>query len=77
MSTDCKHEHVAPEVCDQALGVKCLDCNALLAWCWAENHVPEPLWNRACENDSDAVPCEQNREDHCALCNEPIQQADV
>lgn len=69
--SECKHTRVAPEVCDQTLGVKCLDCNALVAVCW-DTHVPESLWNRACENDPEGKPCEQNRDDVCGICDEPI-----
>lgn len=68
----CKHERLITEVCDQTLGVGCLDCMRLLAFCWQDEHIPESLWNRACETDKEAVPCEQNRDDHCALCKEPI-----
>jgi hypothetical protein len=68
----CQHARVRPEVCDQTLGVGCLDCKELLAWCWSEKHVPESLWNRACANDAEAVPCEQSRDDRCAVCGEAI-----
>lgn len=68
--TDCRHARVTPEVCDQTIGVACLECGELLAWCWSEHHIPESLWNRACVNDDEAVPCDQNRDDHCALCGE-------
>lgn len=68
----CAHANVAPEVCDQTLGVICLDCNKLLAYCWAENHVPESLWNRACKNDPECVPCVNDRYDVCSLCAETI-----
>ncbi len=69
----CEHARVAPEVCDQTLGVKCLVCNALLAWCWQDDHVPESLWNRACENEpGEAIPCPDNRDNVCALCSELV-----
>lgn len=67
----CAHARVTPAICDQTLGVRCLDCNELLAVCWADRHMPEPLWNRACENDAEAVPCEKSRDDYCALCGQP------
>lgn len=70
----CEHKNVIPEVCDQTLGVACLDCKELLAWCWADRHIPESLWNRSCANDRGAHPCEQNRNDHCAICEEPINE---
>lgn len=66
----CPHERLTPEACDQTLGVVCLDCDGLLCWCWSDVHVPETLWNRACENDSAAKPCEQNRADYCAICGD-------
>ena len=69
-SDDCQHENVTPEVCDQTLGVLCLDCNTILAVCWMDEHIPESLWNRACENDKEANTCEQNRDDYCSLCGE-------
>lgn len=68
----CPHLHVAPETIDQTLGVQCRDCLATLAFCWQDNHIPESLWNRACENAADAVPCDQSRDDCCALCGEPM-----
>jgi hypothetical protein len=67
---DCQHARVVSEVCDQTLGVLCLDCGTILAVCWGDDHIPESLWNRACENDKEANPCEQSRDDHCALCGE-------
>ena len=67
---DCQHARVTPEVCDQTLGVICLDCNTILAACWMDEHIPESLWNRACENDKEANTCEQNRDDYCSLCGE-------
>jgi hypothetical protein len=70
----CAHAHVRPEPCDQTLGVKCVDCKRILAVCWAEEHIPESLWNRACtDKDPDAKRCEQNRPDHCAICEEHIE----
>ncbi len=64
----CTHDRLKPEVVDQTLGVGCLDCDTLLCWCRTENHVPESVWNRACKNDTTARLCEQNRDDHCAIC---------
>jgi hypothetical protein len=68
--SDCAHERMTPEVFDQTLGVSCPDCH-LEAWCWAEKHVSEALWNLACKNDRDAKPCEQSRDDVCAMCGDP------
>lgn len=68
----CDHSQVCPEFCDQTLGVRCLDCNRLVAVCWGDEHVPESLWNRACENDSEANSCEQSRDDYCAICEERL-----
>lgn len=70
----CEHARVAPAVCDQTLGVKCLDCDDLLCWCWCDRHVPESLWNRAAPAWPDAVPCAENRENVCALCGESFVQ---
>lgn len=64
----CPHERVVPEICDQTLGVSCLDCRSLVAVCWADTHIPESLWNRACVGQNSAHPCDQNRDDYCALC---------
>lgn len=69
---DCAHSSVMPQVCDQTLGVYCLECQSVVAWCWSDEHVPEPLWNRACLNDPEAVPCDESRDDHCAICKEKI-----
>jgi hypothetical protein len=66
----CEHVRLKPDICDQALGVVCLDCNEFIACCWGDAHVSERLWNRACENDSDGIPCERSRGDICALCGE-------
>ena len=78
---DCKHESVKPTVVDQTLGVMCLRCDMLLAWCWMERHMSERLWNKACENDAGAKRCENDREDVCALCgdkfnNNPVKDAE-
>ena len=72
MTAPCAHANVVAQVCDQTLGVVCVDCKTLLAWCWAETHVPESLWNRAAKTDLDANACEQNRDDVCAICGESI-----
>lgn len=68
----CEHVRVAPEHVDQTLGVVCLDCNTILCACWMDEHIPESIWNRACQFDSDTNPCEQNRDDYCAICEEHI-----
>lgn len=70
----CPHEHLAFEVLDQAGGVVCNDCNKVLAFCWADDHIPESLWNRLCAQDPNARPCAQNRDDVCGICEEPIQE---
>lgn len=70
--SECSHKEVIPEVCDQTLGVDCMDCGANLAVCWRDEHVPEDLWNRSCKNADDAVPCEQDRPDYCAICGKHI-----
>lgn len=75
MTEHCEHRRVVPEVVDQTLGVFCMDCKLHLAACWDPEHIPESLWNRACGNDPDAVPCEQGRDDVCAICGEPIVPA--
>ena len=72
MADPCLHVRLTSEVCDQTLGVACLDCKALLAWCWQDNHIPESLWNRAAAGDEELVPCEMDRDDHCALCGEAM-----
>lgn len=72
---NCEHVRVTSRVCDQTLGVSCIECHALLAFCWMDDHIPESLWNRACESDDEAKPCEQNRDDHCALCGAPMMRS--
>jgi hypothetical protein len=72
MIVPCEHIHVVARVCDQTLGVACTDCKTLLAWCWAEKHVPESLWNRVAKTDFDANACDQDRDDFCAICGLPI-----
>lgn len=71
----CTHPEVLPVPADQTLGVQCWTCRELIAACWADEHIPESLWNRACAhpNDLGAIPSEQNREDVCAICKEPIE----
>jgi len=73
MTDTCPHEHLAFEVCDQTGGVACTDCQTLLAYCWADDHIPESLWNRLAAQDPEAKPCEQSRDDVCGICGEPIQ----
>ncbi len=70
--SECPHTNVIPEPCDQTLSVSCLDCGTFLAACWGEKHVPESLWNRACVNLPGSVPCDQNRDDVCAICGQEI-----
>lgn len=74
-SAPCTHTNIAPEVCDQTLGVVCKDCGSLLGACWGEKHVSEALWNRACKSDPECKPCEQNRDDVCFLCGSAMQTA--
>ena len=69
----CEHVRVSPEHVDQTLGVVCLDCNTILCACWMDDHIPESLWNRACKSNADAKPCDQNRNDYCAICEEHIE----
>jgi hypothetical protein len=68
----CKHERLTVDVCDQTLAVVCIDCDHQLAVCWMDEHIPESLWNRACANDCTSRPCEQSRDDVCAICEEKI-----
>ncbi len=70
----CQHPSLKPDVFDQTLGVTCPDCN-FMAWCWAENHVSEALWNQACKNDPECNATEQDRATHCAMCDESDLQA--
>lgn len=76
MGEPCKHYRVTSEPCDQTLGVVCMDCNTLLTVCWMDDHIPESLWNRACENDKDSILCVQNRDDVCAICGAVIEHGD-
>jgi hypothetical protein len=70
----CEHKLLAPEVVDQTLGVKCLDCDVLVAVCWDDDqHIPETLWNRACANDPNFIRTEHDRPDVCALCEATIE----
>ena len=68
----CEHPRVAPEGMDQTLGVICLDCDMVLAYCWMDEHIPESLWNRACLSDDSAVPRKLSRENVCSLCGHRI-----
>lgn len=72
LAMGCFHPRIHPQVFDQALGVVCPDCD-LAEWCWAERHCSEFLWNLACKNDPDAEPCEQNRHEVCAMCDEEAE----
>ena len=67
----CKHLRLHPDVFDQTAGVVCDDCD-FTTCCWRDEHVSEALWNRACTNSRAAVPCEQSRDDVCAICGEPM-----
>jgi hypothetical protein len=69
----CQHARIAPEICDQTIGVVCLDCNDRLAVCWMKDHVSESLWNRACQNDAEATPTQESRDNVCAICGENIE----
>lgn len=71
--SDCGHSQVTPEPCDQTLGVLCLECSTIIAVCWGDEHIPESLWNRACENDKNANRSEQNRDVVCAICEQRIE----
>ena len=64
----CSHALVAPVGCDQTIAVACLSCGLQIAVCWADAHIPESLWNRACASDPDAVRCDTDRDDVCAIC---------
>lgn len=44
---DCEHKRTAPAICDQTIGIVCLDCNKYLHVEWMEDHIPVPLWNEA------------------------------
>lgn len=70
--TDCAHARLTIEVCDQTLGLVCRECETLVAFCWMDDHIPESLWNRACTTDPNGKPCEQNRDDVCALCGDSV-----
>lgn len=69
----CAHKRLRSEVLDQTLGVVCTDCNLVLGYCWAGKHLPEELWNRACQNDLEATPTAQSRPDVCAICEQKIE----
>jgi hypothetical protein len=68
--TICLHNQLVFEVMDQTAGVACKDCNTTLAYCWMDNHIPESLWNRLCDQDPQAKRCEQNRDNICGICKE-------
>lgn len=65
----CPHEHL---VTFEGTGVACEACDLTLGSCGEGGHVSERLWNRACANDKEAPPCEQDRETHCAICGDLI-----
>lgn len=66
----CKHLWVKTVWLDQTLGVECMACGLTLAYCWADEHVPESLWNRACKTSPTSKPCQENRDDVCAICEQ-------
>lgn len=69
--SDCKHPRLCAVPADQTIGVECPDCN-FFKCCWSDEHINEALWNLACTNSRAAVPCEQSRDDVCAICGEPM-----
>lgn len=71
-ANDCEHSNVGARPCDQTLAVFCKICNAHIAACWMEEHIPESLWNRACKNTSGYNPCELDRDNVCAICGEAV-----
>lgn len=73
MSTECPHDRIRIEAMDQTLGLVCLGCD-LVVYCWMDEHVPERLWNRACEDDPGGNPCKQDRDNVCALCEAEIEE---
>ncbi len=73
VSDCCAAHELKIEVCDQTLGLACTECNDIVRVCWGDEHIPESMWNRACENDADGVPCAESRVDVCALCGESIE----
>lgn len=68
----CTHKRLTSAALDQTMGVVCLDCGLILAYCWDTDHVPEALWNQAAQNDPNRTPCELSRENVCAICQEPF-----
>jgi hypothetical protein len=72
---ECPHARLRIEGMDQTLGLVCEDCGECMAYCWMDDHIPESLWNRACTNYPGGNPCEQSRDNVCALCEEPIKEA--
>lgn len=76
MSDLCSHKNSVPEVMDQTLGVACNDCNLVLGYCWGKKHVSESVYNRACMNDLDFIPCAKSRDNFCAVCGDEIKGDD-
>jgi len=70
----CPHERLAFVALDQTGGVECTVCNTILAYCWGDDHIPEPLWNRLAAQDPQTRAREQSRDDVCGMCGEPIQE---
>jgi len=75
MPDTCEHVNIVAEPCDQTIGVACTDCNTLLAYCWGDVHIPESLWNRLATIDPETRRCDENRDDFCAVCHEPMPVA--
>lgn len=74
MNNECSHNKIHPDTFDQTIGVSCPDCS-LQAWCWSERHCSEALWNKACQNDSEGIPCKKNRNNYCFLCGEKMKRS--
>ena len=66
----CEHAETLPVALDQTAGVECWKCRTVLGYCWMDKHVSEAMWNRACGESSDFKPCEQSRENVCAICSQ-------
>lgn len=69
---ECDHGAVETIALDQTVGIRCLECGKHVAVCWYDEHIPQTLWNKACLNDPGAIPCEDPKENFCALCDEKI-----
>lgn len=73
MTDRCTHKRLKVEPCDQTIAVECVDCDEICHWCWADEHIPESLWNRACDSGPELVRCEQSRDGVCAICEGEIK----